>query len=252
MLPDLSASSHRHRKALRSSKTALRLFPDRKIRGRARMRLIVSGHVRGPYRHEPVRVFIRKRREEYGLHDREDGCRRTDSQGQRQDCGHGEARRPAKLMQSEPDVRPDAFKRGPLPDLAAAFLNQRRIAEFATGSPCRLVSAALTSSIEFFRALFKVVLDGDREIFIAAATRDETLDPSHGELLDLCCCKHAADSGEHLLEARDFLFKPATTRSWSADTLRVGRPLADIPSSDFNHPSPVSAGELGKATLFDL
>ena len=143
------------------------LLPDGKVRSSARMAAITAGGVHCPHGHDALRVLIWQGRQQHSFHHGEDGGGRTDAQGQSENRGDGKARRFAKLMQRESHVRPDALKRRPLPDLAAAFCDRSYVAEFTTG----FLRGLLWRQARFHQLLNSLVemfLDRDGEIVVAA------------------------------------------------------------------------------------
>ena len=144
-------------------------LPGSEVAGAAGVRLSVACIVRSPHRHDAIGVLVGKRVQHDGLDDGKDGGGCAHAERECQDRGHSESRRLAKLMQRELYIGPDAFEREPLPDLAAAFSDNGRVAELAVRSlggflPCHPLFHQLIGTLLDMLANRKI------QIVIAAVT----------------------------------------------------------------------------------
>jgi hypothetical protein len=123
---------------------------------------------------------IRQRAQQNAIDDAEDGGVGADADGEGEQDGNGESRSLAETAKGEAKIGDQGFERRPLPDFAAALLQEGGVAEFAA----RLLLGLLARHAvfhQFFSALGDVFLDGDGEVVVAAVARKEAVEQRHRE-----------------------------------------------------------------------
>ena len=106
----------------------------------------------------------------------------ADGQRQRQHSGRGKSGRLAQLPQRKAHVGQDRLQRRPLPHLAAALLNQRRIAKCDARPPSGLLRAQAFAH-ELFHALFNMQVHLLGEVIVEFAATEDVRHPDHWNLL---------------------------------------------------------------------
>ena len=83
-----------------------------------------------------------------------------------------------ELTQGKLHIRPNAAERGPPPNLAASFFNQRHVPELTAGRPLR-TSSRHAIFHEIVDPFFEMLVDGNRQIVITPAASEQLFEPLH-------------------------------------------------------------------------
>jgi hypothetical protein len=110
--------------------------------------------IAGIHHRQTIGIFIRKRLEQDGSDDTEDGRVGTDAQSKRQDDQGAEGRPVLPLASGLPDIEPQMVKPQPVPPLVAGFFEGGDVAEGAPGSSIGIgASAAIAQIVGLMRQM---------------------------------------------------------------------------------------------------
>ena len=147
-----------------------------------------------------------------GIHDAEDNGIGADCQCKSKDCGEGESWRTAQLAQGEAEIGQYRFERGPLPDFAAALLNQGQVAKRYT----RLAPGfdwGEAFALELLNTLFHVEAHFFGKIVVEFAATKDGRHPVHWNLRlagrRIARIEDERNALKHTFEAGDLLFEMA-------------------------------------------
>ncbi len=123
-----------------------------------------------------MRLGIGKWPQQHAVQYAEDRRIRSDADGQRQQYGDCEARRPPQPAAHMLQIDQHRFESLPLPHFTAPLPEECHIAEIATRSSFGLL-ARHAFFHQFIGPLVDVFLDGDGDIVIAAISGEEATEP---------------------------------------------------------------------------